>query len=143
MKMEAAVAAQEDAARCLMSLLCFIFGSFPLDWALVDKIPFFVDFHSILQRKTDAAIAAHKEKAAKRLEAKEQQQQQQGWFQLKTNTSVYVTGLPGDTTPEEVAGVFSKCGILKLGEDGQPRIKLYRWGVGAEGRAGCFLKAGG
>jgi hypothetical protein len=77
------------------------------------------------QRKTEAAIAAHKEKAAKRQEAKDQQQQQ-GWFDLKVNTSVYVTGLPGDTTPEEVAGVFSKCGILKLGADGQPRIKLYR-----------------
>lgn len=41
-------------------------------------------------------------------------------------TSVYVQGLPLDSTIEEVASVFSKCGLLS--EDpvtGQPRIKLY------------------
>ena len=50
----------------------------------------------------------------------------QGWFELKNNTSVYVTGLPFDTNEEEVATVFQKCGILKEGPDGLPRIKLYR-----------------
>lgn len=46
------------------------------------------------------------------------------------NTSVYVTGLPDDTDADEVAGVFAKCGIVKLDDAGQPRIKLYRWGGG-------------
>lgn len=50
----------------------------------------------------------------------------QGWFEMKNNTSVYVTGLPFDTDEKEVAAVFSKCGILKEGPDAQPRIKLYR-----------------
>jgi HIV Tat-specific factor 1 len=42
------------------------------------------------------------------------------------NTSVYVTGLPDDTDADEVAGVFAKCGIIKLDDAGQPRIKLYK-----------------
>lgn len=46
---------------------------------------------------------------------------------LQKNTSVYVAGLPDDTDADEVAGVFSKCGIIKLDDAGQPRIKLYRW----------------
>lgn len=45
----------------------------------------------------------------------------------RPNTSVYVTGLPADATESELAGHFSKCGILLLStETGQPRIKLYR-----------------
>ncbi|OZJ03074.1 hypothetical protein BZG36_04606 [Bifiguratus adelaidae] len=41
-------------------------------------------------------------------------------------TAVYVTGLPLDTTVEEVKDLFSKCGVIM--EDvhtGQPKIKLY------------------
>ena len=51
----------------------------------------------------------------------------QGWFDLKNNTSVYVNGLPFDTDEKEVVAVFSKCGLIKEGPDGQPRVKLYRW----------------
>jgi HIV Tat-specific factor 1 len=40
---------------------------------------------------------------------------------------VYVTGLPDDTDVDEVAAVFSKCGILKPDDAGRPRIKLYRY----------------
>ncbi|GBG90294.1 hypothetical protein CBR_g50472 [Chara braunii] len=55
-----------------------------------------------------------------------QQQQQDGWFELKVNTHVYVTGLPLDTTVDEVAEVFSKCGLIKEDpETHKPRIKLY------------------
>ncbi|OUM67074.1 hypothetical protein PIROE2DRAFT_40318, partial [Piromyces sp. E2] len=45
----------------------------------------------------------------------------------KIVTSVYVSGLPFDTTLEEMKDVFSKYGIIS--EDintGQPRIKLYK-----------------
>jgi HIV Tat-specific factor 1 len=45
----------------------------------------------------------------------------------KIITSVYVSGLPFDTTLEEMKEVFSKYGIIS--EDintGQPRIKLYK-----------------
>uniref|UniRef100_A0A7S0RM91 RRM domain-containing protein n=1 Tax=Chlamydomonas leiostraca TaxID=1034604 RepID=A0A7S0RM91_9CHLO len=48
------------------------------------------------------------------------------WFELKNNTSVYVTGLPLDVTVEEVVTVFSKYGLIKEDEQRQPRIKLYR-----------------
>lgn len=43
----------------------------------------------------------------------------------KKSTAVYVTGLPLDTTSAEIASVFSKCGIILLGADDLPRVKLY------------------
>ncbi|GFR48565.1 hypothetical protein Agub_g10467 [Astrephomene gubernaculifera] len=54
------------------------------------------------------------------------EEQPANWFDLKINTNVYVTGLPLDTTIQEVNEVFGKCGIIKVDEKGQPRIKLYR-----------------
>lgn len=48
------------------------------------------------------------------------------WFELKNNTSVYVTGLPYEVTVEEVAVEFSKCGVIKTNDDGSPKIKLYQ-----------------
>ena len=51
---------------------------------------------------------------------------QESWFQLKQNTSVYVTGLPPDATEMEVAQHFSKCGVIKLDEEQRPRVKIYR-----------------
>uniref|UniRef100_A0A2P2KQ19 GYF domain-containing protein n=1 Tax=Rhizophora mucronata TaxID=61149 RepID=A0A2P2KQ19_RHIMU len=44
---------------------------------------------------------------------KESNKAPDGWFELKINTHVYVTGLPDDVTIEEVVEVFSKCGIIK------------------------------
>ncbi|PVV04213.1 hypothetical protein BB560_001295 [Smittium megazygosporum] len=42
-------------------------------------------------------------------------------------TSVYVTGLPLDTTEEEVEEVFKKCGtIMPDIVSGKPKIKLYK-----------------
>lgn len=41
------------------------------------------------------------------------------------NTAVYVQGLPQDATPEELSTVFSKAGLILLGADGKPKIKLY------------------
>ena len=44
-----------------------------------------------------------------------------------SSVSVYVSGLPPDTSVEEVAAVFAKCGVLKAALDGSgPRVKLYR-----------------
>ncbi|EIW68105.1 hypothetical protein TREMEDRAFT_32917 [Tremella mesenterica DSM 1558] len=40
-------------------------------------------------------------------------------------TGVWVTNLPPDTTPELLANVFSKAGVLMIGDDGKPRIKMY------------------
>jgi HIV Tat-specific factor 1 len=72
----------------------------------------------------EAALEAAKERAKK---AKEHRESQSGWFDLKKNTSVYVTGLPGDVTAAEVAETFAKCGIIKEDPDTrQPRIKLYK-----------------
>lgn len=41
------------------------------------------------------------------------------------NTAIYVTGLPPDSTPEEISGVFSKAGLILLDAEGKPKIKLY------------------
>lgn len=67
------------------------------------------------------------EEAVKRsLNAKEAREKERRWFELKHNTSVYVTGLPGNASIEEVDDVFSKCGVIKTDpETHGPRIKLY------------------
>lgn len=72
----------------------------------------------------EAAMEAARERAKKGKEAREAQQ---GWFELKKNTSVYVIGLPTDATVEEIMEVFGKCGVIKEDpETRRPRIKLYQ-----------------
>ncbi|KAJ3295419.1 hypothetical protein HK104_002682 [Borealophlyctis nickersoniae] len=45
----------------------------------------------------------------------------------KPNTAVYVTGLPSDTTVEEMKEVFEKYGLLMVDiNTGEPRVKLYK-----------------
>ncbi|KAJ2556792.1 hypothetical protein EV175_001769, partial [Coemansia sp. RSA 1933] len=45
----------------------------------------------------------------------------------RENTSIYVSGLPTDTTEEEVAEYFSQCGaIMPEIVTNSPRVKLYR-----------------
>ncbi|GLI64813.1 hypothetical protein VaNZ11_008220 [Volvox africanus] len=69
----------------------------------------------------------NKDKKAKSGKGANKKDEQQGnWFNLKINTNVYVTGLPLDVTVQEVNDAFGKCGIIKVDEKGQPRIKLYR-----------------
>ncbi|KAL4426855.1 hypothetical protein ABPG77_006641 [Micractinium sp. CCAP 211/92] len=69
----------------------------------------------------EAALEAARERSKKSKE-----QQQQGWFELKINTNVYVTGLPEDVTEAELVETFSKCGVIKEDLEGRPRIKIYR-----------------
>lgn len=40
-------------------------------------------------------------------------------------TGVFVTNLPPTTTISQLEQVFSKAGVLLVGDDGEPRIKLY------------------
>lgn len=40
-------------------------------------------------------------------------------------TAVWVSNLPPNATAETIASVFSKAGVLLIGDDGEPRIKLY------------------
>ncbi|KAK9833990.1 hypothetical protein WJX81_001143 [Elliptochloris bilobata] len=62
----------------------------------------------------------------KQKRAREASEKEAAWFDLKVNTSVYVQGLPDDVTETEMGQFFSKCGIIKDGDDGRPRIKIYR-----------------
>lgn len=49
------------------------------------------------------------------------------WRRSKQKTWIYVNGLPLDTTIQEVAEYFSKCGVIQKDlTDEQPRIKLYQ-----------------
>ncbi|KAK8937657.1 hypothetical protein KSP40_PGU002375 [Platanthera guangdongensis] len=57
---------------------------------------------------------------------KEAEKAPDSWFDLKVNTSVYVTGLPEDVTAEEVVNVFSKFGCIRVDPDTNiPRVKIY------------------
>ncbi|THH27841.1 hypothetical protein EUX98_g6337 [Antrodiella citrinella] len=41
------------------------------------------------------------------------------------NTAVYVTGLPVDTTHDEIIERFSKFGLIEEDYDGEPKVKMY------------------
>lgn len=41
------------------------------------------------------------------------------------NTAVYVTGLPPDTTRDEIVTRFSKCGLIMEDDKAQPKVKFY------------------
>lgn len=43
----------------------------------------------------------------------------------KPITSLYITGLPLDATPDEIARVFSRYGVLLEDDQGKPRVKMY------------------
>uniref|UniRef100_A0A1D1ZUN1 Splicing factor U2AF-associated protein 2 n=2 Tax=Auxenochlorella protothecoides TaxID=3075 RepID=A0A1D1ZUN1_AUXPR len=72
----------------------------------------------------EALLAEAKEKAAQKKQARAASSAE--WFELKRNTSVYVTGLPEDVTLAEMVETFSKCGIIKEDDQRQPRIKIYQ-----------------
>mmetsp|Transcript_7974 Transcript_7974/g.13825 ORF Transcript_7974/g.13825 Transcript_7974/m.13825 type:complete len:472 (-) Transcript_7974:379-1794(-) len=75
------------------------------------------------QEKLEAAVALEKEKQAKAKE--EKVKKKETWFELKHNTSVYITGLPSDVTEEEIREAFGRCGIIKDDANGKPRVKIY------------------
>jgi HIV Tat-specific factor 1 len=41
------------------------------------------------------------------------------------NRAVYATNIPRDATLDEVEDTFKKAGIIEMGVDGKPRIKMY------------------
>ena len=66
------------------------------------------------KRSGEDIIEREKERSKK---AKEAATRKAEWFELKQNTSVYVSGLPSDVTEEEVAQVWPQlhgctCGYL-------------------------------
>ncbi|KAK9820468.1 hypothetical protein WJX72_010675 [[Myrmecia] bisecta] len=74
--------------------------------------------------KRGAEVIEREKEKQKR--AKEEAEKQAQWFDLKINTSVYVTGLPEDVTVPDIVAVFTKCGLIKETDDRQPRVKIYR-----------------
>ena len=54
------------------------------------------------------------------------QKKKQKWFEAKTNSFVYASGLPQDITQEELKEFFTKCGVIMLDPNtGQLKIKIY------------------
>lgn len=47
------------------------------------------------------------------------------WKSTEKHNNIYVTGLPGDATLDEMYEFFKKCGVIKEDHTGKPRIKLY------------------
>ncbi|XP_065332450.1 17S U2 SnRNP complex component HTATSF1 isoform X2 [Cloeon dipterum] len=85
-------------------------------------------------RQAEAEAAAKKEKEMhelKELKAQKraaQAQEEPKWFDQdqKTNTKVYVSGLPCDITEQEYVDFMQKCGIITKDIDtGKLKIKLY------------------
>lgn len=76
------------------------------------------------EKKRQALLEAQE----RSIKAKEMREKNHNtWFDAKKNTSVYIQGLPCDASVEEVAQVFSKCGVIKIDlETNGPRIKLYK-----------------
>ena len=69
----------------------------------------------------DAAVAGEKQQPRKRKKKKKKKRKK-----LAPLTMIYVTNLPADVTEAEVAGLFGKYGIMHLGDEGEPKVKLYR-----------------
>lgn len=63
------------------------------------------------KRSGEDIIEREKERSKK---AKDDASRKAEWFELKQNTSVYVSGLPSDVTEEEVAQVRG-CGCVSVG----------------------------
>ncbi len=58
----------------------------------------------------EAAGGPGKQKKAKKAPGgKPKEERPAGWFDLKVNTSVYVTGLPSDVTAKEISEVGGAC----------------------------------
>lgn len=74
----------------------------------------------------DEARKRKKEKKKQYLKRKKQRIESGQWVDSTKNYSVYVSGLPKDTTLEEVAEVFKRAGLIKIDPlTTLPKIKLY------------------
>ena len=69
--------------------------------------------------KLEAALEREREKEKQRVK-------KNAWVEMSKNTSIYIEGLPADVTVEEMKVFFQKCGVIKLDENSNPRIKIYR-----------------
>eukprot|EP00041_Stephanoeca_diplocostata_P040067 m.1638569 g.1638569 ORF g.1638569 m.1638569 type:complete len:403 (+) comp28776_c0_seq1:134-1342(+) len=101
-----------------------------------------VDQQRIAELNTDETAEPEKKKSKKK---KDGDKQEEGFFKMddKKNTFVYVQGLPTeDFDLEKFSAFMSKCGIIALDTEGQPRVKLYTNEDGSlkgDGRC-CYLK---
>ena len=75
------------------------------------------------RKKGDEGGGGSSSTNARASSSKSQPQSQQ--TAASKNTAVWVTNLPPDIDTETIASVFSKAGVLLIGDDGNPRIKMY------------------
>ncbi|RLN45564.1 hypothetical protein BBJ28_00003228 [Nothophytophthora sp. Chile5] len=92
--------------------------------------------------KQDTNTAAGEATTNKRKKKKKKKSDK--WKKRKTNTWVYVNGLPLDVSVQEVHDHFAKCGVIQSDiATGEPRIKLYHnkadGGLNGDSSV-CFMK---
>ncbi|KAJ0407894.1 hypothetical protein P43SY_009181 [Pythium insidiosum] len=93
---------------------------------------------------TPAQAGASEDQAKREKKRKKKKSKGERWQKAKSNTWVYVNGLPLDVTLEEVRDHFTKCGVIQTDLiTGAPRIKLYRnkdlGGLNGDASV-CFMK---
>ncbi|GFE54121.1 RNA recognition motif domain containing protein [Babesia ovis] len=67
-----------------------------------------------------------REKKKQYLQRKRMRMESGQWIDTSRNLSVYITGLPDDTTSEEIANVFRRAGVIKIDPlTTLPKIRLY------------------
>lgn len=95
--------------------------------------------------KTNKKTKDDAKKVEDKKEAKKRKNDDNGWFDMedpKSNTNVYVTGLPVTTTEQDFNALMSKYGIVALDDAGDAKFKLYKDSSGQfKGDARCcYLK---
>jgi len=99
-------------------------------------------YEQLVYRKRIADMASGKEDGeAKPAKKAKKEEDKEGFFKADAskNPNVYVQGLPTDDFDDEAFVTFmSRCGIVMQGQDGTPKIKLYRNADGSlKGDARC------
>ncbi|TDH65593.1 hypothetical protein CCR75_004947 [Bremia lactucae] len=107
----------------------------------------------LLKQDTGKIVEATKQKSFEQAKAdvhgekkrmRKKKKKSDKWKTKKTNTWVYVNGLPLDVSIEEVHDHFAKCGVIQPDiTTGKPRIKLYedkeRGVLNGDGSV-CYMK---
>lgn len=79
-----------------------------------------------LSPEEEEARRRKREKKKQYLQRKKKKIESGQWVDSSKNLSVYISGLPDDTTAEEVENVFKRAGVIKIDPmTTLPKIKLY------------------
>ncbi len=100
----------------------------PIDFEKLDDINYTSDLLTPHSQVPSSFIESQRN-----LNAQEYKRRKKEFNQLHKgrNTAIYISDLPLDTNPEELASFARTVGLLQLGDDGLPRVKLYTYDDGS------------